>query len=176
MVFKLCHGRVNVTLIKRRIQVISRISVPAPRHLRSRVHEPHAHVQLAGLPGRVDPTRLRRRPAGRPPAHRPAAAYARRAGAHIERRTGREDAVKTRAVKVALWQSFLTSAGSVACGWAIRTSSADMSGSGAEADADWAKQVTRSLAWYVERESGVKACRTYGHVLRSLGPVGITLS
>jgi len=29
-----------------------------------------------------------------------------------------------------------------------------------------AKQVTRSLAWSVERDSGVKTCRTYGHVLR----------
>ncbi len=28
-----------------------------------------------------------------------------------------------------------------------------------------AKQVTRSLAWSVERDSGVKTCRTYGHVL-----------
>ncbi len=28
------------------------------------------------------------------------------------------------------------------------------------------KQVTRSLAWSVERGSGVKACQTYGHVLR----------
>ncbi len=29
------------------------------------------------------------------------------------------------------------------------------------------KQVTRNLAWSVERDSGVKACRTYDHVLRS---------
>jgi len=38
-----------------------------------------------------------------------------------------------------------------------------------------AKQVTRNLAWYVERESGVKACRTYGHVLSTttlLVPLG----
>jgi len=33
------------------------------------------------------------------------------------------------------------------------------------------KQVTRSLAWSVERDSGVKTCRTYGHVLRDRGYV-----
>jgi len=31
------------------------------------------------------------------------------------------------------------------------------------------KQVTRSLAWSVERDSGVKTCRTYGHVLSARG-------
>ncbi len=31
-----------------------------------------------------------------------------------------------------------------------------------------AKQVTRSLAWSVERDSGVKTCRTYGHVLSGM--------
>jgi len=38
-------------------------------------------------------------------------------------------------------------------------------GAHAAADAPAPKQVTRNLAWSVERDSGVKACRTYDHVL-----------
>ncbi len=34
-----------------------------------------------------------------------------------------------------------------------------------QTDGGVAKQVTRNLAWSVERDSGVKACRTYDHVL-----------